>query len=783
MTKLHLLAFCLLANAVYSQTANYAKAPNSYIFDLEQAHSQNYGGILIPVKKAYEMWSKYEYLKTDGSSTPIPAGIQSASVYWQDVPGLVKNVNIVPGADASGSSIKVEIDKGRGKGNAVIAFKVDGVIYWSWHVWVTDNPANGVAYGHGTETDIDGNPVTIQYMDRNLGAVGSGLVDHQWQKTGGLMYEWGRKDPFPSLVYKDSDFYEITGEVGVMRHPQIDKINTVPVVVRPYSEIEKNIKYSVNNPINYIINTDSGGNWFSSSRYKVPGASPSYTTWDLWSDNAKGGNSNGNSSNTTLSKESRSYELKSELDPCPNGWRIPSYYGRETQNNNLSFFGKKADWNNADSNAAQRQLFPDAPNPHLNGIKVYPGIGMDFTQAENGNRNIGQIPLPGAYVYYPNSVSPNAPVGVMFQDNGANGGLWSSTFAYDGARLFSIISDPNRNSTSVGLHAIYNNQTNPTRTGNAVRCIKDPNLAKIGDFATQYFASQKENYTLGLDNPNSYVVVNQDQLEIPVNKAFSVHNQLLSDQEMLPSDKLVASIVWTSNIDLIKNLSINLNSSDPRNSTIAVSLDKNISGNAVVALHNGSKSNPVMWSWHIWATAENPAEYAVTYTTEAPAVVGHHFINPTSSKMPPMTTVFMDRNLGALNSNVNTGLANGLHYQWGRKDPIPPLSHVNSNKVFVGIPASPELISTAPIRADTYFKELTETTYDEGFTSPYAVYGSANSDQSRKVRENIKFSVENPLRFMYRNGLGAEFDVGNHYGNDLTKVNDWVSEDRAQAAV
>ncbi|MCB4234294.1 hypothetical protein LDL59_02000 [Kaistella anthropi] len=71
----------------------------------------------------------------------------------------------------------------------MIAFKVDGTIYWSWHIWVTDNPENGIAYSQGTETDIDGNPITVQYMDRNLGAVSGSFLENDWQKSGGLMYE------------------------------------------------------------------------------------------------------------------------------------------------------------------------------------------------------------------------------------------------------------------------------------------------------------------------------------------------------------------------------------------------------------------------------------------------------------------------------------------------------------------------------------------------------------------------------------------------------------------
>ena len=81
-------------------------------------------------------------------------------------------------------------------------------------------------------------------MDRNLGAVSKSFLGNQWQKSGGLMYEWGRKDPFPPLVYKDADFYEISGEVGVLKHRQIDAVNTIPVQLRPFNEIEKNIQYS-----------------------------------------------------------------------------------------------------------------------------------------------------------------------------------------------------------------------------------------------------------------------------------------------------------------------------------------------------------------------------------------------------------------------------------------------------------------------------------------------------------------------------------------------------------
>ena len=49
--KKHLLVLCFLASTINAQTVDYAKAPNSYVFDLDFAKSNDFGGIDIPVKK------------------------------------------------------------------------------------------------------------------------------------------------------------------------------------------------------------------------------------------------------------------------------------------------------------------------------------------------------------------------------------------------------------------------------------------------------------------------------------------------------------------------------------------------------------------------------------------------------------------------------------------------------------------------------------------------------------------------------------------------------------
>lgn len=97
-------------------------------------------------------------------------------------------------------------------GNAVIAvFAEEGVTYdsitadenkiinnatllWSWNIWAADgyDPA-------ATAVNADGNV----FMDRNLGAVISGVGstgNYEPAYAVGNYYQWGRKDPFPSIA-------------------------------------------------------------------------------------------------------------------------------------------------------------------------------------------------------------------------------------------------------------------------------------------------------------------------------------------------------------------------------------------------------------------------------------------------------------------------------------------------------------------------------------------------------------------------------------------------------
>ena len=94
---------------------------------------------------------------------------------------IIESIELVGG--------EVEFETTGQEGNALIAVKDDaGEILWSWHIWVTDQPA---------DQDYTNEHGTFILMDRNLGATradrGSG---DQWREATGTLYQWGRKDPF-----------------------------------------------------------------------------------------------------------------------------------------------------------------------------------------------------------------------------------------------------------------------------------------------------------------------------------------------------------------------------------------------------------------------------------------------------------------------------------------------------------------------------------------------------------------------------------------------------------
>lgn len=770
---------------------DWTKAPNSYIFD----SGQNNNGLYIPVKKAYAMWSDVNGLLNDPSTLN---GSLQAEVYWEDVPGLIRSSNYILPVEGSGDAakIKVEVDKSKGKGNAVIALKINNKVVWSWHVWVTDDPTNGITYGFVSDNNTTAgspnakftvNGVTQSFvpkwMDRNMGATNRDFIGYDWNKSGGLVYQWGRKDPFPPLEYKDGSMYEINGTSGVKKHlydyADAGTADDIKSVQRPFDDINNNVKYSINNPLDLIYNNKAGGSaWFQKT---LDTDNASRKKANLWGDNSE--NAMGTSGSTV-----NTFKPKAPYDPCPNGWRIPSHINNTAgTTNHFSPWGRnryRFTGASSDVQSGFNLIKPTTVHPHLNGIKIYGGLGMDFTNTVTAysmgdfSRNMGIYPGNGKYVV-------GSTGGTYHQDPHEIVAHSSTMLNLSTVQtyFFYAFADPGRIDVSPdsvtfpgmkGKYYLNPFETTSTMGTGACRCMEDK-YASGYDFPTEFFVNPSiVNYTEGLNTPNSYVVTKaatEQEIQVPVSKAFSVYNQYLSDHGMRDFGNLKVNVYWTDNTALVSNIKIVNPPADVnaiKNAYISVKIPANQSGNALVSLHNGNVENPVYWSWHIWVSNTDIGEIA--YQTEDVLLPSNaNYVNFTNSGSQPMKSTFMDRNLGAtdvfpvvINPSAPTGnellmIGNsaGMQYQWGRKDPIPTFikpgvnvsgGYTNTGTYSIWKSSGPD--TNGNIIPSSY-TEITGTSYTSTYTKRRDIdYGTTGSTKAEKITNTLKYSSENPLAFM-----------------------------------
>lgn len=818
---------------------DWTKAPNSYIYTGKDENNNEVDGIYIPVKKAYAMWNGASTLI---SGSTLPSGTITADVLWEDVHGLIKtgeNYALQLEGVGEDAKIKVPVSKNK-KGNAVVTFKINGEVYWSWHVWVTDDPTNGSTYKSYTAVQRQLTNGTLEnipdsewkWMDRNLGAVSSSFTGSNWDKSGGLLYQWGRKDPFPSLVTKGNDFYEVTGSINQrVRHfdsHETRQWNTTALdALEKYvkvqdANVKDNIRLSIKNPLSliYIRNNDNANQAFYNGNANLPynwfGTSPSLTAdklgeLNLWSDNAEGKIIN---SNYNFNSQRKPYKNKSSYDPCPNGWRIPSLLvanlGNFSYVNDVRIdyapFGLNPNGAITD-NALPKTIKPSNANmpAYMQNFKIYPSIGFDMTNV-SGN-NLGVFPGTGMIYSYNSEYTDQHETYIWT----ATMPRWQDTTPTVVGRSLRLVPDASQyinnyrpdaaNFPNVwGRYEYYPMNVNQTSDGLACRCIKDPLFEKNGyDFPTagsDFFTESAPKYNEGLNNPNTYDLVKSSSLqtqEIPVSKAFSVQSQILGNTDILSSDKfnnLKPNVLWTTNTDLIQSITMSGAPStlaDLSNTKIVVKVNPNQSGNAVVTLHNGSITNPVYWSWHIWVT--NSPLTSIIHTTEQPDATATNYINYTKKGVTVLQTEFMDRNLGAeeaFPTVVNPAspnseelskikLSGGMQYQWGRKDPIPP---------FVNPDGTTYQIHLGTVNADgsISYTALNSSTYNTGgnYIIPYNTYTNAsNANIAATDKINVKmnkvltYSIQNPLVFMVPSNFAPIFYNQAAYTNG----SDWLSNE------
>ncbi|MBR2428783.1 MAG: BACON domain-containing protein [Alistipes sp.] len=108
-----------------------------------------------------------------------------------------------------------------------------------------------------------------------------------------------------------------------------------------------------------------------------------------------------------------------------------------------------------------------------------------------------------------------------------------------------------------------------------------------------------------------------------------------------------ADVVWEATYDGDKTRSVRIVETTPIYADGYIYLRTgDIEGNALIAVYDGG--GKLLWSWHLWVTD---------------AEIGHSTANGLE---------WMDRNLGALTTEMGDISNRGMLYQWGRKEPFLP---------------------------------------------------------------------------------------------------------------
>ena len=251
-----------------------SSAGNKYIVIAQEASS----GVVMDAANSFIISESgtYMFRTVKGNSQESVGDVASCELLWEtynteeypQVNCLIKSVSYADG------KVTFETVTPYKEGNAGIAVKdADGNILWSWHIWLTDRPAEQVYYnGAGT------------FMDRNLGAYSATPGD---VAALGFTYQWGRKDPFLSTADVGNRV-----QVGSTLTAVHDYVANSDWPVVNTDEEKGTVEYAIAHPTTYIACAleEPTYDWLISAND------------DLWDP-----------------------QTKTIYDPCPAGWRVPSH--------------------------------------------------------------------------------------------------------------------------------------------------------------------------------------------------------------------------------------------------------------------------------------------------------------------------------------------------------------------------------------------------------------------------------------------------------------------------
>ena len=350
-----------------------------------------------------DITSPYVHNSSSAAGTPT-----SAILLWEDVQGLIETSDntLTLEADANGVYwIKFHIGASAiDQGNAVLAVKDEnGIIMWSWHIWVTDHRFDGT-----DDMAVDG----VNFSKVNLGWVEKERIS-SLKRTGNMvylrikqresektavikvfqwddeetwyagmpangynpLYQFGRKDPIipgiPATSMSAGTNVPVYGSVTSLSVEKYNQSQTSSTTVPHH--------YAIRNPHKLIFTEIDWDKERYSWSYDII-----FNSWNVLSGNQKDIN------------EINEPQRKSVYDPCPVGYQVPQAYDfrRFYLDNEVTEYDAEND---------KDRLLGYAYDPDNRVVRSFSVKGM-YLYTESYGSNLLFFPLCGARTWHGNGV-------------------------------------------------------------------------------------------------------------------------------------------------------------------------------------------------------------------------------------------------------------------------------------------------------------------------------------------------------------------------------------------
>ena len=555
----------------------------------------------------------------------------SVDLLWEDRAGLIG------GYAYDAVAGKVKFISTSNEGNALFAAKdAEGNILWSWHIWMTDQPAD--------QTYVN-SAGTFVMQDRNLGATradqGSG---DEYKDSHGLLYQWGRKDPFSlgnysyitwisTSPYSVADIIKQPTALSVYKNAYLSSSNwTSQNIIEFWSESCKTIYDPC--PVGYKISSSS-----------------------VWSDL------------TDLSKIQSSYDygLMVKYNATDYSWYPFTCYN-DISSNIINQEGRIQIWssdqiitNESLQWTAETSMSYDKNN-QSKGLTLSTDFNDVYALSVRCMKDEGHVDIstvlglssPEVSEISMTSARISCSTKYGYSLNIAEKGFIVGTLS-DLSDGFKVICDGGQGEFSYTLEALSPNTLYYIRSY-AVTETGVINSDIIG-FKT-YFSNSVSGYNLSNGGTANCYIVSE-----PGNYCLNASVKGNSSESIgLPVEAVVLweSVSCTGKADsgtIVSSVRLNGNHIE---FSVFSPLQE---GNALIAVRD--VAGTILWSWHIWIT-DMPEE--------------QEYINSYGN------FVVQDRNLGATRADRGSGdewkQSCGIDYYWGRKDPFMGYCHTSSSSSY-----------------------------------------------------------------------------------------------------